>query len=232
MKYYIQNTPKIKLKHDANDRASIIVVLAVYLSPIVLFPFNIKNEDVIIFIECIYYVLSLFVAEYVIFKERKKNFRCFKKRWKQYVRLFVNSVLHCITLQIVLCIITSKISKGVSENQASVSKMPLVVLLIMALGYAPVVEEVVFRYVLRRLIKKDVLYIVISGLVFGLVHVLSSIGMHSVLDVFAYSLPHFGVGLYLAYVYASTNSIETCIIIHRGLNLFASIPLILLSIIL
>lgn len=228
MKNYLPNIPKIKLEYKSHDNRRVMGFLVIYLSPIVLCFLNVRNDDVIVFIECIYYSLSMFMAEYVIFKERKKNFRCFKKRWKRYAFLLFNSVIHCIALQLVLCIIASKISKGVSENQASVSEMPLAILLILALLYAPVVEEVIFRYLLRRIIKNEGWYIVLSGLVFGIVHVLSSIGKHSAIDVFAYSLPHLGVGWYLSYVYASTNSIETCIIIHRALNLYASIPFILL----
>ena len=130
-------------------------------------------------------------------------------------------------LPIIISSISRRFVTGVSVNQASITKMPLMRQLVLVIIYAPVVEEVLFRYVIRCLIRNAGLYILVSGLVFGMVHVLSSIGSRSSLEVILYALPHIGVGLHQGYIYASTNSIETCIITHRMINRFAGIPYII-----
>lgn len=228
MRFYLLDTPKINLKYDSKDNGKIAAFFLIYLSPLMLLLFRIDNDDLFIYIECFYYLLVMYMAERVIFQERKKNFRCIKKRVKKYAKLFFVSITHCIGILIILSIISEKMSDGVSENQESIYEIPLLIQLILVLIYAPVVEEVLFRHMFRRLIKREGAYIIVSGVVFGIVHVISSIGSHRIIDVIAYSLPHLGVGLYLSYIYASTNSIETCIIIHRVLNLFAILPLILI----
>lgn len=228
MRFYLLDTPKINLKYDAKDNGKLIAFLIIYLSPLLLLLYRIENDDLFTYIECFYYLLVMYMAERVIFQERKKNFRCIKKRVKKYAKLFLVSITHCIGILIILSFISAKMSDGVSENQKSIYEIPLFIQLILVLIYAPVVEEVLFRHMFRRLIKREGIYIIVSGVVFGGVHVLSSIGTHRIIDVIAYALPHLGVGLYLSYIYASTNSIETCIIIHRALNLFSSIPLILI----
>ena len=227
MRYFIDDIPKIKLKYKSKDWIWIIIFLVVYFSPGILRVVHIKSKSVFFIIEILYYVSALLAAELVIYKERLKNFRCFKKRKDYYWVLIELSLICCFIIQLVLTFICRFFSTGVTENQASIARMPLMSQLILGIIYAPVVEEVLFRYVIRRLIRREVVYILVSGIVFGMVHILSSIGSHSSIEIIAYALPHIGVGLHQTYIYASTNSIETCIINHRLINLFAAIPYII-----
>ncbi len=229
MRYPISSIPKIKLNYDEDDKAKIATFILVYLCPaFTINLINFRNKYIFICIACIYYVASFILAEHVIYKERIKNLRYFKKRTKTYIELIIYSITQCFVLQVVLTMLSSKFAQGVSENQKSVSEYPLLLLLLLTLVYSPVVEEVAFRYALRRLITHEVLYIIVSGSIFGIVHTLSSLNSHSFLEIIAYFLPHFGFGIYLAFIYATTNSIETCIITHRGVNLLATIPFLLI----
>ena len=229
MKHYLVDIPKINLKNIEVDNKRIVAFVCIYLSPLLLSDIHVENEYIAAFIECFYYLTSMVMAELVIFKERRKNYRCFKKRTKRYIVLIFTSITICFAGQLLLAIISNKVAKGSSTNQESVLGMPLGIILILACVYSPVVEETIFRYALRKIIKNELAFILISGIVFGSVHVLSSISSHTFLEVVAYGIPHLGVGLYLAYIYASTNSLETCIITHRGINLLASFPLVLIN---
>ena len=227
MRYFVDDTPKIKLKYSSKDWIKIIIFVAVYFSPVLLRVIHVKSRDVLNLIETLYCVAALLAAEFVIYKERMKNFRCFKKRKDSYMILIELSCISCLLIQSVISAISRRFVSGVSVNQAAITRMPLMSQLVLAIIYAPVVEEVLFRYVIRHVIRKERLYILVSGLVFGMVHVLSSIGSRSNLEIIVYALPHIGVGLHQGYIYASTNSIETCIITHRMINLFAAIPYII-----
>lgn len=228
MKHFIDEIPKINLNKIEIDNKRIAAFVCIYLSPILLIGIHIKSENILVYIECFYYLTSMFMAEQLIFKERKKNYRCFKKRIDRYFILISMSIITCFAGEIILSILSNMIAKGISSNQESILEDPIIVILILACIYAPVVEETVFRYVIRKFIKNDMAFILISGTIFGLVHVLSSIPSHSLLEVIAYCIPHLGVGLYLAYIYVTTNSLETCIITHRGINILASFPIVLL----
>ena len=227
MRYFVDDTPKIKLKYSSKDWIKILIFIAIYFSPVLLRVINVKSKNSLKVIEVLYYVAALLAAELVICRERLKNFRCFKKRNDSYMILIELSCISCLLIQFVISAISRLFVSGVSVNQAAITRMPLMSQLVLAIIYAPVVEEVLFRYVIRRVIRKERLYILVSGLVFGMVHILSSIGSRSNLEIIVYALPHIGVGLHQGYIYASTNSIETCIITHRMINLFAAIPYII-----
>ena len=156
MRFYYRNIPKINIDFESYNKAVIWSFVAIYLSPLILQLFCSKyNEYIIFFIVCFYYFSSMFLAECVVFKERKKNYRCIKKRLKSFIRLFYTTMLHCFGIQFCLCFLSSKMARGISTNQESVLKIPIVIQLILVLLYAPVVEEVLFRYVIRRVIRKE-----------------------------------------------------------------------------
>jgi len=82
---------------------------------------------------------------------------------------------------------------------------------------APVVEELIFRYSFKTFIKNDILFVILSGLIFGVLH---SIGI--ALLLYAY------IGVSLAIVYLRTNkNIASTITIHMLNNVFAALLLLL-----
>ena len=77
--------------------------------------------------------------------------------------------------------------------------------------YAPIVEELVFRLTIRKIIKNDKLFILISTLLFGFIHILfyNYHGLEYLLV-----LPYMYSGFVLAYTYQKTNNILTTMILH------------------
>ena len=118
------------------------------------------------------------------------------------------------------------ISKNaVSVNQETLESLPLYYTLPAAIIYAPIVEEIIFRGVIRRFIKNNILFIIISALVFGVLH---TIGESSILNIFVMALPYSVLGAYLAYVYTKTNNIFTSITSHAIINSISSLFMVLL----
>ena len=145
--YAVRSGMPVQFKSERSCSLTGICILQLFCSK--------YNEYIIFFIVCFYYFSSMFLAECVVFKERKKNYRCIKKRLKSFIRLFYTTMLHCFGIQFCLCFLSSKMARGISTNQESVLKIPIVIQLILVLLYAPVVEEVLFRYVIRRVIRKE-----------------------------------------------------------------------------
>ena len=89
---------------------------------------------------------------------------------------------------------------------------------------APVVEEITFRKTFRDLFHNDTLFIWVSGLVFGGLHVVLSLTSFS---DFAYLIPYCSLGISFGYIYAKTKSVYTSMSMH----LFHNVVLSLLSIV-
>ena len=90
----------------------------------------------------------------------------------------------------------------------------------MGIFYAPIAEELLFRGCLRKLIKNDILFIIISGIGFGAWHV---VGYDQSILQYLYIIPYSMIGIGLSYVYAKTNNLTTNIGMHALNNILASL---------
>ena len=149
------------------------------------------------------------------FKELKNNLGmylkyCFKTWGLMLVAMYA--------IGIVIILITGEVNQ--SANQQMLQKLPLLYLIPSALIMAPIVEETIFRFVFRKIIRDDTLFIILSGLCFGLLHVTVEA---NILSAFISSLSYIAMGLFLAHSYAKTNNMTTSMIIHCIQNTMACI---------
>ena len=103
------------------------------------------------------------------------------------------------------------------------SKVPIYAC-ITTIIFAPILEELVFRLSFRKMFKNDLLFIIISGLFFGSMHVLSSTSYSELLYVIPYSIP----GFIFAYTLIKSDNIFVPI----GLHFIHNSSMMLLQIIL
>ena len=103
--------------------------------------------------------------------------------------------------------------------------MPLWISFILAVFWAPIVEEVLFRGCIRRFINNDILFIVISGFIFGFLHTMAE---KSLFDAFTMMLPYAVLGGGFAYIYSKTNNITTNILCHFLHNTIVMLFLIMI----
>ncbi|MEE0699138.1 MAG: CPBP family intramembrane glutamic endopeptidase [Bacilli bacterium] len=120
----------------------------------------------------------------------------------------------CLIMTISSIIISLIVKKDVSNNEAivrqSIQLAPFYMLFTCSI-VAPVIEEMVFRRALYGLIKFKWLFILVSGLGFGLLHVLGS--NPAPLD-YLYVIPYGSMGCAFAYLLSRTKNITLPIIIH------------------
>ena len=104
---------------------------------------------------------------------------------------------------------------GTSVNQEELNTMPAATVAIMAMLYAPLMEETVYRGLLRWAIRGSAMFIIVSALIFGYIHVMDSgSDLHQWLFILQYAV----LGGYDAYLYVKTNNIFTGILNHFLLN--------------
>ena len=173
------------------------------------------------------YYLGVTIITIFAFKDTlKRDFKLFKNNLIPYMKFIFIGYLIYFPIYILLSIISTMIAKsGVSANQSAVEALPLYISIPLALLWAPLVEECVFRGSLRRFIKNGYIFILVSSLCFGLIHTFQE---DSLLKVFALCVPYACMGCFTAYLYKRTNNIFTNIFMHFFINAIAMCLSILL----
>ncbi len=138
---------------------------------------------------------------------------------------------------------------GASGNQSAIEDIlfssgtvPMVLYMLTIAFAAPIVEELIFRKAMFSYFKKFNYSIkkriIISGIAFGALHVISTIislattgaGIESILIEILYSAPYIGTGFVLGYIYADTDeNIVTPTIAHILNNAISCIALLALQ---
>ena len=123
-----------------------------------------------------------------IYKEELLNgLKAVKEDFTQYRRFirkrFILTLLLSMFVNAIRFIITKQTT---SENQFSLFELPMWYLAPVAVIWAPIVEECIFRGSLKRLISNKYAFIIISGIVFGVLH---AIAESSLFNIVITSLP-------------------------------------------
>ncbi len=197
--------------------------------------FNLKAFDVLDYnyLECITYMLFALIVFLLYRKYFKADYKEFKNGFKSYLEIIIKYTVLFFIIKIGCAVLTEIIGLiiganiGESANQESINalvKASPIVMLITITFLGPIVEEGIFRLGLRKVIKNKYVFLTLTGLMFGLMHIFPT-NMH--LDVaLTYSIIYVMMGIYLGYVYEETDNIWVPIIIH-SLNNFISFILII-----
>lgn len=164
------------------------------------------------FINDIIYIIILIL---LFKKEIINGLKDLKQNFTERAILSLNCwIVGCILMTASSVIISLILKQEVSTNEAlvrqSIQLAPIYMLFTCSV-LAPIFEELVFRRSLYGLIKHKWLFIIISGLGFGLLHVL---GSYNSFQDFLYVIPYGSMGCAFAYLLTKTNNITLPIIIH------------------
>lgn len=160
-------------------------------------------------------------------KELITEFKKFKQNFREYIdtglRYWLIGLAIMITTNLLITIVTPMTN---SSNETVVQQLIDIspfMMFITAGILAPIVEEMTFRKAIRAFFKNKWIYCLVSGLIFGLLHVIGSTNWQEYLYVISYG----GLGFAFAYAYYETDNIFTPISVHMLHNSL----LILLSVI-
>ena len=217
---------KIKSVYSANSKLQPITFILLYLSAF-LIPTKIVPRGLLIIYTILYYLGTMVFAELILFRDRKKCFTYFKAKYKTSIIFLIIESFVLITITVFFSCYSSILLGRASNNENEIRQLPMMLHFLLSVVYAPVVEECLFRYVLRYLIKNKILFVNSSALIFGFFHTISSIKSFSSEELAVLSSPYVIVGMYLSLAYLVTNNIELVILNHRTLNLIACIPVII-----
>lgn len=206
-----------------------VLVLVLFYSTQFFVPDYLNSNGLLIAYEFFFYLGTFALAIYIYNKRLKRDFSAFKKDFKSYAGFIVKWWGIMLGLSLGAAIIKIVLgSNAESANQAILNDAPLWYVGPLAIIWAPVVEEGIFRLGLRRYIKNDAFFIIISAVLFGLLHTFSvEKGLYNIV---VQSLQYMAMGGVMAYTYTKTNNSFVNMGIHCVQNTFGIILMTLLSI--
>ena len=181
------------------------------------------------FIELIMFVVVLlFYKKYL-----KKDLVLFKLNKKDYIKKIISYFLIFLVVKYGVALFSSLLlvmlgsDLVTSENQESVvtlaKTLPFMMMISTSL-LAPFVEEGIFRLGIRKVINNKYLFILVSGLIFGFMHIFpTELPLYVALIE---SLNYVTMGLLLAYIYNETDNIYVVVIIHALNNLLSMLMIL------
>lgn len=181
------------------------------------------------FIELIMFVVVLlFYKKYL-----KKDLVLFKLNKKDYIKKIVSYFLIFLVVKYGIALFSSLLlvmlgsDLVTSENQEAVvnlaKKLPFMMMISTSL-LAPFVEEGIFRLGIRKVINNKYLFILVSGLIFGFMHIFPT--ELPIYVALIESLNYVTMGLLLAYIYNETDNIYVVVIIHALNNLLSMLMIL------
>lgn len=199
-----------------------LVVLIVYFSQFILA--SIINLETFIQRLIVQILVDVVILVLVIlcFKDKlKRDLKLFKENAKAYLQYILPKIGIIYLLFLLVSIVSTLISKEASSvNQETLETLPKWYMAPMAIIWAPIVEELIFRGIFRRFIKNNTIFIIVSGAIFGVLH---TIGEASLANIIIMAMPYAVLGGGWAYLYAKTDNITNNILAHSFQNTLATL---------
>ena len=175
-------------------------------------------------------MISLIFA--IFDKEIKAAWQGLKKNhleyFNKYLKVYIISVIVMVTANMLINVLGGGMSTNETTIRNEFNFYPIYTF-ISAVILAPLLEETVFRLGFRSLIQNDFLFITISSLVFGGLHLIGT----PINELFPlYLLSYCSCGIAFAYMLKKTNNIFVSIgfhFMHNGLILSLQMFLLIFS---
>lgn len=135
------------------------------------------------------------------FKDLKKNHLGYFKKYFKYWLLALGIMM---LSNAVIMFISDSTTSGNEELIRNLFKTNPIYIYIISVFIAPFVEELVFRKAIYKIIPNNILFILVSGLVFGGLHVIGNVEVWT--DIL-YLIPYCAPGFIFAYIMTKTNNV-------------------------
>ena len=209
----------------------ILIVGVYFLVPSLLYiPFynllNSNNNYIFQISNIIFYTIITLLFVFIYRKELKKSLKDFKDNYKKYIiisiRYWFIGLIIMIISRIIFYYIGIEESITQSIHDTNILKYPIYQIITSIIA-APIIEELAFRQSLIKAIPNKYLYIITTGLIFGILH----ISLSTPTDIL-YLIPYGSFGILFGIIIKKTNNnILSTIMIHMLHNLTTKINMII-----
>lgn len=205
-----------------------IYILVLIISLVIMFFLsNLFSNNIELFIS---YLVILLMVLFIFRKDLKRDITFFKKYFREYNSYVLKTYIKSLVVLFVLSL-SIKIYTGIENatNQETLNVLfkesPIIVCLL-SMVYAPVAEELLFRGIFRKIINNKYLFIILSGFLFGIAHVIDDFKS---IEELLYILVYSSLGCFLASIYYKTNNLCANIYFHFIQNTISVIALIIVT---
>ena len=175
----------------------------------ILFIINMNKSNmslILLFKDLVHIIFLLFIYRKELIIDLKKiNIKTVIK----HIPYYLIGIMYCSNL-LISKITNSIISTNEEIVRKSIKLMPIYMSFTTVI-YAPIVEEIIFRKTFKNIFKNNYLFIIISGIIFGFVHIKLSNNINKELLM---TIPYIIMGIDLSYIYYKSDNIFTTMIIH------------------
>lgn len=174
--------------------------------------------------------LSLMIILYLIYiKDINKDFKDYKNNFKKYFssnfKYYIIGLLGMIISNIIISYFISGNSTNENIIKSYINNYPIYMVFSTCI-FAPFTEEIIFRKSFKNCFNSNIMYIILSGILFGFLHTISGNSLKELLFI----IPYGSLGSAFAYMYCKTNNIFVPItfhLIHNSIIVFNYILLLI-----
>lgn len=204
------------------------IIVYFLLSELQLLPFQLLDIDVnkiplylkIIYLIC-YEAIIIGIIILINLKKLKNDLSDLKINHKKYYKSCLRYWLIAVFIMYISNFIISLMQSGLPANEEIIREqfqISPIYIFISAVLFAPILEELIFRQSFRNIFQNKWLFIIISGLIFGGMHVFNTnnLTMIDLLYIIPYSTP----GMAFAYMLYKTDNIFVSMgfhMLHNGI---------------
>ena len=172
---------------------------------------NIHTKNTILIIVDV----SLMFITYLLYRKENnselfKYGRNFKKYFLLGLKMWLLGLVLMITSNLIIHYVYPTATATNEDAVQELLKKAPIYTSFTACIFAPFMEEMIFRKSLQNVFKSNTLFIIVSGLLFGLAHNIGVIGTTDMIYIIPYAL----FGCVFAYTYVKTNDIYVPITFH------------------
>lgn len=167
----------------------------------------------LIFIDISFMLILYLIYRKEINNEFLKQIRHLKTNFTFGLKLWSIGLLLMISSNIIISLIYPSVAANEEAVQSSLKMMPIYTAFASCI-FAPFVEEIIFRKCLKKAFNSDILFIIISGFLFGLAHNLTTLLTGTNISQLLYIIPYGLFGCVFAYMYVKKKNIFVPITFH------------------
>lgn len=152
----------------------------------------------------------------------KESLKNFKKNKKENIKIALKFWLIGFLAMIIAnffinyIFFKGQLATNEIQNREIFNKLPIYCTFAFLI-YSPFVEELIFRATYKKAFKNIYIYTIVSGLIFGLLHIISAFSINDISTNWSqilYIFPYGFMGAMFGYIYFKTNCIFNTMIVH------------------
>ncbi|MEG0025997.1 MAG: CPBP family intramembrane glutamic endopeptidase [Bacilli bacterium] len=204
------------MKNIKNVLFSTLIVM-LYFSWIILIQFNF-NSDVSLKTNCtsLFLISVLFLCLFVLLFHKQLRNDCLQFFKEKYFQKVIMYFVFIISIFLIMTGILQMFGLSYYNNLSIIFKSFPGLILFNILVFTPVVEEIVFRGAFRKAISQKKLFIITSGVIYGLLH---AIILTQSFNALLMIIPFIALGLILSYIYVKYENLVVNIFVSFLFNI-------------